>query len=59
VLAVRLCGLCHLRADDATVGEHPLVASLQALRHLVFFPTASVSSHAFCLALLEIAICHT
>ena len=42
VLAVMRRGLRHPRADDAAA-EHPLVASLRALRRLAFSPAASAA----------------
>jgi golgi-specific brefeldin A-resistance guanine nucleotide exchange factor 1 len=43
VLAVMRRGLRHPRADDAAADEHPLVASLQALRCLAFSPGAAAA----------------
>jgi golgi-specific brefeldin A-resistance guanine nucleotide exchange factor 1 len=56
VLAVIRRGLRHPRADDAAAAEHPLVASrnlliasLQALCRLAFFPAATAAGSPFAL----------
>jgi golgi-specific brefeldin A-resistance guanine nucleotide exchange factor 1 len=49
VLAVMRRGLRHPRADDAAAAEHPLVASLRALRRLAFFPAATAAGSPFAL----------
>jgi golgi-specific brefeldin A-resistance guanine nucleotide exchange factor 1 len=41
VLTVMRRDLRYPRADDAVAADHPLVASLRALRHLTFFPAAT------------------
>jgi golgi-specific brefeldin A-resistance guanine nucleotide exchange factor 1 len=47
VLAVMRRGLRHPRADDAcAAGDHPLVASLRALRRLAFSPAGSLPAAA-------------